>query len=159
MSINLNRIKLAGKHWAQCFLRRNREQSVRNLETGTVSRILDFNELQIAWFYVKLLALLGCTSWNLILSSLSIKVDFHVCKPLLQLVGYNGQTRFGLPQVLGEHASLDRAGLLAVSDSKLSSHIFSPAFETPHDAHRSVNARGRRIPVTQQGINSPTIKV
>jgi hypothetical protein len=42
-----HKIKLARKDWAQSFLRRNRELSVRKPEPTTFSRILAFNKIDV----------------------------------------------------------------------------------------------------------------
>jgi hypothetical protein len=51
-----HKIKLTRKGWAQVFLRRNRELTVRKPEHATVSRALAFNKVQVTRIYVNLMA-------------------------------------------------------------------------------------------------------
>jgi hypothetical protein len=103
-----NEIKLAGKDWAQGFMRRNRELCERKPEPITVSRILAFKRIEVTQFNDNFLLFLGCASLDLIVSLMRTKVDFKVYKNPLQslTVKVKKKNQVGLPQVLRKEDTL-----------------------------------------------------
>jgi hypothetical protein len=94
-------IKLAGKDWAQVFRRRTRELRVTKPVPTRVIRVMAFNKIEITRIYVNLVTIFWNISLDLIISSVSIKVDFHVC-----FGNSTVKNRLRSPQVLSEGASL-----------------------------------------------------